>query len=475
MIKKNLLSGRDRELVELAEQYEKAKAENRSIYMDADDLADLADWYGIRQYPNMAMEVVDYGLKLHPGNTTLLLEKAYLYLDDNNTVSADKIVSKLDEKSPEVKILRAQIYVILGKDTAAKQLLSTLVPDGEAPDLDTMINVAYMYVNTRHPEEALKWLETGIGKYEDDEAFMAVLGDSYYGVGMLDKAMETYNKLIDMNPYSSIYWFGLARCYFDRQMYDKAIEACDYVTLADDEFSDAYMMKGHAFFYLQNDEKALENFQEAAKLGAVAPCFIDTFIGLGHVAQAEWEEAYEHLQKAIEKYEEDDAVITLSMLYANMALCLRKLGQKRKSNQYWKLAHEADPEDSDAYLMEGKMYLEEKNYDKCERCWEMALHYSPTAYTWYEIGMACLEHGGLEQGRKAFEHVKEIEPDYYDIKEKLATVCLLLKDKENFQKYNQLYKRPITMEDLERVQDFLKKENQENLLQAMKNILNALQ
>ena len=31
------------------------------------------------------------------------------------------------------------------------------------------------------------------------------------------------------------------------------------------------------------------------------------------------------------------------------------------------------------------------------------------------------------------------------------------------------------MEDLERVQDFLKKENQENLLQAMKNILNTLQ
>ena len=45
MSKKNLLSGRDKELQELAEQYEAAKAENKPIYLDADDLADaLFPW-----------------------------------------------------------------------------------------------------------------------------------------------------------------------------------------------------------------------------------------------------------------------------------------------------------------------------------------------------------------------------------------------------------------------------------------------
>ena len=44
MSKKNLLSGRDKELQELAEQYEAAKAENKPIYLDADDLADLCAW-----------------------------------------------------------------------------------------------------------------------------------------------------------------------------------------------------------------------------------------------------------------------------------------------------------------------------------------------------------------------------------------------------------------------------------------------
>lgn len=472
MNKKNLLSGRDRELAELAEQYENAKAENRNVYMDADDLADLADWYEVRQQPDMAMEVVEYGLKLHPASFALLTEKAYLFLDYHDTDSAQEIVDDLNAKSTETKIIQAQIYILQGKDIQAREVLSTI---SDKESVDTMVSVAYMYVNTHHPEEALKWLEPGIGKYEDDEPFMCIVADSYYGLGRLDEAMEIYNRLIDLNPYSSSYWYGLARCYFDKQMYDKAIESCDYANLADEDFPDAYMMKGHAFFYLQNDAKALENFRKAQELGVVSASFVATFIGLGYMAEEKWAQAYAHLQDAIDNYEDDDTVITLSMLYANAGLCLRKMGQKRKANQYWKLAHEENPEDPETYLIEGKMYLEEKNYGKCERCWAMALQLAPTAYTWHEIGMACLEQGGLEQGRKAFENVRQLNPDFYEINEKLATVCLLLKDKENFQKYNQLCKHPITMDDLQRVQEFLKKENQEGMLQAMRNILKALQ
>ena len=472
MIKKNLLSGRDRELAELAEQYENAQADRRNIYMDADDLADLADWYAVRVKPDAAMEVVEYGLRLHPDNNSLLIEKAYLFLDDYDTLSAQDIADNLDGSLPEVKVLQAQIYLLEGKKQKAKQLLAT-IEDKE--DIDTMINVAYMYINTYCPDEALKWLTPGIGKYEDDEPFMTVLGDSYYGLGMLDKAMEIYNKLIDQNPYSSPYWYGLARCYFEKQMYDKAIEACDYATVSDDEFPDAYMMKGHAFFYLQNDEKALENFKEAARLGAVSSSFIDTFIGLSKIAQEEWEEAWKHLQKAIEDYEYNDTVVTLSMLYSNAALCLYRMNQKDKARQYWKMAHEENPEDAEAYLMEGKIYLEEKEYDKCEHCWEKALHYAPTASTWHEIGMSSLENDRFEQARTALENVKRMEPNYYGINEKLATLYLVLRDKENFQKYNQQCQHPITMEDLQRVQELLKKENKENLLQALKNILKTLQ
>lgn len=88
MSKKNLLSGRDKELQEMAEQYEAAKAENRTIYLDADDLADLADWYAVHHKYAMATEVVEYGLGIHPDNTALLVEQAYLFLDTQHKEQA---------------------------------------------------------------------------------------------------------------------------------------------------------------------------------------------------------------------------------------------------------------------------------------------------------------------------------------------------------------------------------------------------
>ena len=59
MTNKGILSGRDKELHEMAEQYEATKAENKPIYLDADDLADLSDWYAVRSKYNLAAEVAE--------------------------------------------------------------------------------------------------------------------------------------------------------------------------------------------------------------------------------------------------------------------------------------------------------------------------------------------------------------------------------------------------------------------------------
>ena len=78
------------------------------MIMDADDLADLADWYSVKRKYNKAIEVADYGLQLHPNNTSLLIEKAYIYIDDDQSDKAREIVENLDDiYSSESKIIRA--------------------------------------------------------------------------------------------------------------------------------------------------------------------------------------------------------------------------------------------------------------------------------------------------------------------------------------------------------------------------------
>ena len=83
MSRKNIPSEK-KELEKLITNYEAAKAENRQLYLDGDQLADISDWYASRSKFEEAQEAVTYGLQLHPGNTDLLVEQAYLYLDTRN-------------------------------------------------------------------------------------------------------------------------------------------------------------------------------------------------------------------------------------------------------------------------------------------------------------------------------------------------------------------------------------------------------
>lgn len=79
-----------KELVTLITNYEEAKAENRQLYLDADQLAGIADWYASERKFEEAQEVITYGLKIHPRNTDLLIEQAYLYLDTQKLQKAKK-------------------------------------------------------------------------------------------------------------------------------------------------------------------------------------------------------------------------------------------------------------------------------------------------------------------------------------------------------------------------------------------------
>ena len=470
MNRKNLLSGRDKELYELAEQYEKAQRERMPIYMDADDLADLADWYAMRNKFQTALETTEYGLSLHPNNTALLVERAYLFLDTQRRGKAKEIVERIpDDFSSEVKILKANILMGEGKLEEAEKLINT-IKDKE--ELANIIEVAYLYNDMGYSQKASQWLEIGKGLYDEDEAYLAVVADCLYGERKFDEAAVYYNKLIDKNPYSAPYWFGLARCYFEQQQYDKAIDACDYAIISDDEFAEAYVVKGHSFYQLGNDKKALESYRKAEELQVLTHDFVYTFIAMGHISQNEWEQAYHYLKAAIDSYEEK--TIPLAMLYSNAALCLFKMGEKEKAYQYSRKAIGTDPNDVENYLISGRIYMEDGNPEQGIKQWARALKIAPYPETWNEIGLICMEINQIEYARVAFEHVKKDAPDYEGINERLTSIYLILHDKENFMKYNQLCKKPISQDELKELQQMMNGEEREDMAKIMKDIFESL-
>lgn len=456
MSRKNLLSGRDKELQELSEQLDAANREQRPIYLDPDDFADLADWYAFRGNTDKAMEVMQQALHIHPDNNTLLIELAYLHLDNHDVAYAKEVAERISEDyTTEAKILYANILINEGELDKAEHIIDT-IEDKE--DISNIIEIIYMYMDMGNLGLAEQWLEKGLKSYSDDEGLCAVAADYYLSTLELDKAAEYFNKLIDKNPYSATYWQGLARCHYENQEYDKAIDACDYALVSDEEFGDAYYIKGSAFFQLNNEEEAIKNYQKAYELKVISKSFFYAFVGLHKLVRNEWKEAFDYLEEALQEY--TTSMISLPVVLANAGVCLYHLGRKEEALQYLNRAHEAEAEDVESYLIEGRLYLKEKEYEKAQAAWEQAVKNAPIADTWNEIALDCIEEEKIDMARIALEQVKKLEPDFDGINERLASVYMMLQEYDKFMEYNQLCENPISKEDLKRFEERLREQSE---------------
>ena len=110
----------DDELREIAARYEAAKAENKGIYLEPEEWASLADWYAVHFQKAMAFEAVEYGLKMYPGNTELLVELAYQLLQSPHKERAEEVVEQIVEETPESTILRAHLLLMHDKGKKRK-------------------------------------------------------------------------------------------------------------------------------------------------------------------------------------------------------------------------------------------------------------------------------------------------------------------------------------------------------------------
>lgn len=471
MVRKNTPPDRDKELNDLIAQYETMRTENKQIYLDGDQLADIADKYAAERRFQESQEVITYGLSLHPGNTDLMVEQAYLYLDTQKVQLAKEVAESITETyETSVKLLKAELLLNEGKLDATEMLLDTI---DEQDDLDTIIEVSYLYIDMGYPERALPWLTKGVDKYNEDEDFLAVTADCYCAGNKLEKAAYFYNKLIDINPYHSSYWLGLSKCQFAEQDYGKAAESIDFALAADEKYGEGHLMKAHCLFHLENEEEAIEAYEKALEYKALAPEFAYMFIGLAYNNKENWQKADDYFQRALDALEssEDKTSPLLTDIYTNKAMTLSKLGRSAEAHELCAKAKELDPDDSEPYLLEGTIYMEENDFDSAREEWEMALRRSPEAETWYQIGTYSIDYNMIENARFCFEQALKLNPHMEGINEQLASVCLILKDHKGFYKYNQLSNSPL---DFQAMYEGLSALGSSDLVKELKSFMDEI-
>ena len=231
-------------------------------------------------------------------------------------------------------------------------------------------------------------------------------GISFGKSGEYEKAIECFNKAIELEPnYAKAYYYrGIA--YGDLKQYEKAI--CDYnkAIKQDQKYAKTYTKRGIAYAELKEYEKAIEDFNKAIEL--------DPQDAKAHNHRGD---AYVHLKQYEKAIEDFDKAIELDPNYAwaynNRGTAYAHLKQYERAIDDYDKAIELDPNYVSAYKNRGLAYGDLKQYERAIDDYDKAIELDPNYVSAYKNrGLA---YGNLKQYEKAMEDfIKAIELDPND-------------------------------------------------------------
>ena len=91
-------------------------------------------------------------------------------------------------------------------------------------------------------------------------------GAAYDDLKQYEKAIEDYNKAIELDTNLAHSYYNRGDTYINLQQYEQAIADFDKTIELDQKFTAAHLDRGHAHYYLNQYEKAIEDYNKVIKL-----------------------------------------------------------------------------------------------------------------------------------------------------------------------------------------------------------------
>ena len=195
----------DPEFKELLAKYEGMVHDHTSIYFDAEELTDIAEYYASKDREADAEKAIDFALLLHPSNTDALVFKARSLCIKGKLNEAYQVMNLIEDTSDrEVKFLKAELLIEEGRMDEADEIYQELA-ESEDESIEVLMDIALSYMDANRKEMAFQWLEKIRSKginVTNNQKFRDIWCDFCMTFNEPSKALEAYQITLDEYPYS---------------------------------------------------------------------------------------------------------------------------------------------------------------------------------------------------------------------------------------------------------------------------------
>ncbi|HTD56919.1 MAG TPA: tetratricopeptide repeat protein [Silvibacterium sp.] len=221
---------------------------------------------------------------LQPGTFEILHNLGQAYLRDRNNAKAEIALNralKFKPDSPETLSLLAQVYASESRPMDALDLLTRAhkIAPGN-PDI--IFQMAQVSISQHYFEDAIPLLESGLKIAPQRVGLTAALGESYFMSGKVDKAIDVFKKLLQMDPSSRSYLY-LGISYENLGRFDEASHYFQEGLKLNPNDSACLFHLGYIAERQGDDQDAEAKFQAVLRLN---PDFADALLELANLRMA---------------------------------------------------------------------------------------------------------------------------------------------------------------------------------------------
>lgn len=342
---------------ELIKRYEQFQAGKGPGYFDVEELETIVDYFLRKGKTKEGSKALDLGLKLHPGNSNLQSKRAKIYLAVGETQKAMRILESFGDSSEyELQLLKAEAYVKSGRSKEAELICQTIIDD-EQEDIDNVsIDIAFIFIADMNIEKAIHFLKIGDKYNPQNIDLLFELAFCYEQLLESDKAIETYNRIINIDSFLSEAWFNLGQVYFVQLDYKNALNAYDFALAINENDSLACLQKAHAHFQIEDFAQAIESYLDYGKMTG-ENWQTNLFIGESYEKMELFDQAIAYYKLSLTEKEENYDALT------GISICLLEKELFVDSMYFTKKALEINESAPDAWVYLAEALVGEDNLD----------------------------------------------------------------------------------------------------------------
>lgn len=423
-----------KEFRDILTSYEESVRSGQPIFMDVDDLTDIADFYNYTGDKEKASAVIELALDMDPGATIPLVFKAREALECNDIELAKAFAEKIsDKEDPDYKYLKAEIMIaqnlIDEADSYLRDYFKTVEPDEYE---DFILDVANLYLDYNANGKAYEWMIRA--QEHKSTEYKELMARTLFGIGEYEKSAQLFNELIDQNPYSKKYWNALASSQFMNEEYSDSITSSEYAIAIDPNDPDGLQTKANGLYRLNNYEEALKYYQRYSRQ---VPDDEFGFLNQGTclVNLARYEEATKILWQALTVTPANSQYLV--QIYQEMAFAYSSMKMPDKAIKCIDMTDDIDCDHIDMEVLRGHILLENNRYEEAEEKFQKAIIESQNApNVILRIMVSLYDNKYLEASYKMFKKFFEIiDDDFNEGYSYMALCCWDMKRMNEFMHY----------------------------------------